>query len=635
MSILRSASAIVMGAVLGTVLPQARAEDPMPAVRADRWSDAAAAAASDADPLALKLVTYFRLLAPRAASAPEIAAFLDANPDWPNRPLLQKRWEEALAREPDGPAALAQCRRGVVHLADAQLRCADVFTAAGDADSAAASVRAAWRDGITDRAAESAFLVRFGAIVRPDDQWARFSELAWTNPDAAARQISRLEPTRRAAGQARLALKRLDVSAPTLFAALPPAQRAEPALVLEYARWLRRSGRDAAAASVWIASGEAAQRGVGESHRGEFWAERNILARRLLESGDPATAYAVAALPGQTAPAEVADAAFLAGFIALRRLGDPQAALGHFQTAAAIARAAISQARAHYWIGRALAAAGRDPAASYTRAAAFPLSFYGQRAALASGGASNGLAASIRHLRDPVWTRSQVFAFADGELARAAILLAGWGEPRRASAFLLRADELAADTSSRSIDARLALGLGLPEVAVGIARRVGHEGLALPDAGWPIPLDPPPGTLDPAVILGLIRQESSFDVGAASPAGARGLMQLMPATAQSVASRIGEQTSPDRPDDGRRAQHASRIGLPPGDARPVRRIAAARGRGLQRWPQPGERMAGRQRRSTHGGGRHAGLDRADTIHRDAQLRATGARKRRDLPRETT
>jgi soluble lytic murein transglycosylase len=45
--------------------------------------------------------------------------------------------------------------------------------------------------------------------------------------------------------------------------------------------------------------------------------------------------------------------------------------------------------------------------------------------------------------------------------------------------------------------------------------------------------------LDPLLLGSLVRQESSFDPTAQSVVGARGLMQLMPATAQDVAARIG------------------------------------------------------------------------------------------------
>jgi soluble lytic murein transglycosylase len=46
--------------------------------------------------------------------------------------------------------------------------------------------------------------------------------------------------------------------------------------------------------------------------------------------------------------------------------------------------------------------------------------------------------------------------------------------------------------------------------------------------------------LEPSVVYGLIRQESAFDPAARSPAGARGLMQIMPATGQTIAQRLRE-----------------------------------------------------------------------------------------------
>ena len=168
------------------------------------------------------------------------------------------------------------------------------------------------------------------------------------------------------------------------------------------------------------------------------------------------------------------------------------------------------------------------------------MTFYGQLAALALDRDQVLLAARIRAARDPAWTRDEAFGFGGTELTRAASLLVAWGDARRAHAFLLRADDDATAPAQRALAAHFAIGLGMPDMAVAIARRMGRDGEMLPDAGWPMPFEPPASPLDPAFVLGLMRQESSFDAAALSPAGARGLMQLMPATAREVARSVGE-----------------------------------------------------------------------------------------------
>ena len=518
----------------------AQQADPIAALRADRWEDAGRAAATYADPVALKLVTYYRLLAPGAATADEITDFMTQSPDWPNQALLERRRQEAIASDPDLASTLAQCDRNKLTVPQTMLHCAEALANAGRNAEAAEAARHAWIAGIGD---EPAFLRRWSGAVGADDTWERFQRFAWHDAAAAARQAPRLDPAHRAAAETRLALQRDAPNAEARLAALPTAMRRDPGMMLDHARWLRHADRPADALALWERVGEAAQNDAPADELAGFWTERNLLARRLLHDGDAAGAYALTDRHGRITPEQTLDAEFLAGFIALRRLTDPAAAKRHFITLVELSKAAITQGRAHYWLGRAIAAAGGDPKPEYQRAAAWPTTFYGQLAALALGDDPSALARRITALHDPAYTRDQVLAFTDREVVRAAAMLVAWSDPHRARSFLMRMDELAPDPADRALTARFALRLGLPDTAVFVARRMGRDGLLLPEAGWPIAAEPPDGPVDASVALGLIRQESSFDIGAVSPSGARGLMQLMPFTAQAVAKQIGAATS--------------------------------------------------------------------------------------------
>ena len=75
---------------------------------------------------------------------------------------------------------------------------------------------------------------------------------------------------------------------------------------------------------------------------------------------------------------------------------------------------------------------------------------------------------------------------------------------------------------------------------VRIAKDAAREGVILPAQYYPLPdLERGAWPVPPEFALAIARQESELNAAAASPAGARGLMQLMPATAQHVARQIG------------------------------------------------------------------------------------------------
>ncbi len=520
----------------------AAARNPMPAVRANQWARAETDTAQYADPVAARLVTFYRLLDPGAAGPAEIASFLHANPDWPFQSLLRERLDLALESEPDDSVVLKVCEAYPPRAALALLRCASAAEAARESAVAAANARRAWANGDFSIAAEKAILARWGHLFTPADQWRRFSHLVGTDPAAAGRQLARLAPDARAAGTAWLALTNATSGAWHAYASLPAATRREPGLFLAAARWLEQQGYRNRAVRLWQRDGLAAQQAASTAERSAFWRERDILARDLLQVNEPRRAYTLVAAPGPVSSRDALSQEFLAGFIALRRLHAPLEAAEHFQALANASKAAITQGRAHYWLGRAAAAAGDAAAAvaQYREAAAWPTTYYGQLAALALGESAAELEARIRALRDPDWTSGQALRFASREVARAAAFLVAWGAPRRARPFVLKLVALAPDAAMRSLAAHLALGFGLSDQAVAAGRLAGVYGEMLPEAGWPMPLQIPADGVDRAVVLGVIRQESSFDIAAASPSGALGLMQLMPATAERVARRLGD-----------------------------------------------------------------------------------------------
>ncbi len=502
------------------------------AVAKDDWEQAARIAQGNHDPLAAEIVEWHRLRAGGGGFA-DYARFLSENSDWPGLALLQKESEHVM---PAGlPAAQViqyfqtrppQTGRGVLLLALA-------YQQSGQQNAANGVVTRAWTGMLLTTTEQNALWKAFSGTLKAHNA-TRLDWLLWRSRlTEGSRMLGLVSADQRKLAEVRIALQRNKNGVDAMIKALPRTLRDNAGLAYDRFRW--RIGKDYwdSAAEMLVAR-SASREKLG---RPEFWSnKRRTYARRAMRAGDNRTAYLLASqhflTPDQ---AGYKDLEWLAGFLALRKLNDPARAVVHFQKFRASVMSPISVGRAGYWLGRSYEALGESANARtfYALGAQYQTSFYGQLAAERGGlPADSGITGSGSF----DWTNQN---FLQQDSVRAAFLFHHASQDLLTRRFLSHASE-SLDLRARGAIGQLALDLDLPNTALKIAKLAARNGDVIQHAYYPlIPLAHFKSPVPAELAMSIARQESELHTIAQSSVGALGLMQVMPATAKSVAKGLG------------------------------------------------------------------------------------------------
>ena len=458
-------------------------------------------------------------------------AFLKAHPDYPGASFVQRRAEAALISE-RRPAtqirSILEARAPIT--AAGQVALALALKETGRASEATALARRLWRQEALGVALERRVFAAFETVLTSDDHRLRTERQIFRGDGTAAlRNAARVSADYVVLAKARLAsAKARGTIAPALIAAVPAALQKDISFAFLQAQQARRDDRALDAAKLMVGiSRDPEQLGDGDG----WWTERRAIARRLLDQGNSGEAYDVASQHGAEDNAERIDAEWHAGFIALRFRNDPATALTHFRKAGAIAESPISTARAAYWEGRAAEALGQEePAeAAFRRAAEHPVVYYGQlaRAHIGLAGLPLRQAPSVCLADTPGHVAIQTL-YRIGESQLASQMLIEFGRQLNSTSSL----EAIAAIAQKQGDTRTMLAIG----KAALQRGFPLDRAAFPTEGVP-DFDVIGDPMERAIVHAIARQESAFDPRAVSSAGARGLMQMMPATAKETARR--------------------------------------------------------------------------------------------------
>ena len=264
----------------------------------------------------------------------------------------------------------------------------------------------------------------------------------------------------------------------------------------------------------------------------EYDRARKGVAQAYFFAGNDARALELAAAAAERSRAHVPIADWFAGLAAWRS-GEHEHAFVHFAALAASDSASPwNIAAGGFWGARAALIAGKPQRVTplLEAAAAHRRTFYGILAARLLG-----------EDIDFTWDHPPLSAEARDRLAvtpgvRRAIALSEAGQYDLADQEL-RGLAPAAGEEAHAVLLAMASRLNLAAAAMRLGRAGGPGGRLYDLAAYPVPHWRPHGgfAIDRALVFAFMRQESEFNARATSPAGARGLMQIMPSTASFIA----------------------------------------------------------------------------------------------------
>ena len=515
-------------------------------VKRKRWNSAMKEVKKSRSKLLKNLVMWMYLKEPsNNLTFQDYKRFIDKNPEWPRINRLRYLAEHKINFKNVKPKEVIKFFEKKEPLSGyGKIKLGEAFLTKGNTKKAHSLIADGFKTANLSSIEHRYLNKKFRNLLTKEDYIERAKYLAWEQDFYELRRTLRYLPTGyKELYFARFALMTRSYGVDSAIAKVPAQFKDDIGLQFDRAKWRRKRGRYDSALEIINNLPQDPKLLV----KPDLWfKEKFIIARSRINKKRFEEAYGLLINHGVLDSANLAEAEWHAGWLALRFLNKPDAAVQHFKTMYDGVNYPISKSRAAYWVGKAYEQLGNDQNSKdwYKKSSVFNTTFYGQ------------LASAKLNKNDFKVKNSFTFSEEDykkllkTDLARAVILLSELDMTQKGKDILRHLGSEERSIKEQVLAGKLSQQVGRLDFAIQIAKQTSYQNKNLLELNYPIIKTPKVvskrAVLPQEVILSLIRQESEFDRDANSWVGAKGLMQIMPATGRLVSKQAGLRYSRSR-----------------------------------------------------------------------------------------
>jgi soluble lytic murein transglycosylase len=497
-----------------------------------QWRLALSDAQKVQDKAIYTLVNWMYLIEPQSgASFNEYQTFIKNHKDWPRINRIKYLAEHKINFDNNSPSSIIEYFSNNPPLSGfGRLRLAEAFLENNQTEKARNLVKDGFKDAELSKNDLKYFSKIFKKFLTHQDYVLRADYFAYEAKYKDLKDtIEYLNPDYQKLYNARAALftKR---SADNLISQIPQSLKEDPGLIYDRIKWRRKKARFDDALTLMNQSAS------DSLMRNQYLAkERLSVGRDKISDKEYKVAYDILKDHRLNEGADYAEIEWHLGWIALSFTNQTDAALSHFLKMNAAVTYPISKARAAYWIGRTYKKLGQASQANswFRTGSQYGTTFYGQLSHI--------------ELNERRFSINNNFKFDENKYeefkknnpqAKSVVVLKELNRTKYTKDILrhLGDPEQNRTFEEISMSGVLAQEIERLDFAIQIAKNASYKNLNFLEISYPR-IEVPKQVksqkiLDSSVILALIRQESEFDTSANSKVGAKGLMQIMPATAR-------------------------------------------------------------------------------------------------------